>query len=89
VAAREALAALGEEALAAVAPEEDGNMKKTMKNDAFEHGEAVLQCTRCHIRMKKLKNKDTIIDICENCGGLWLDRDEIDKLAALHPRNTH
>ena len=35
--------------------------------------------------MKKLKNHTTIIDVCDSCGGMWLDKGEIEKLAALHP----
>jgi Zn-finger nucleic acid-binding protein len=62
-------------------------MKKTTKKEAESHGEAFLQCPRCAVRMKKLKNNETIIDVCESCGGLWLDAGEIDKLASLHPRN--
>ena len=30
--------------------------------------------------MKKLKKKDVIIDVCTKCGGMWIDKGEMEKL---------
>jgi Zn-finger nucleic acid-binding protein len=38
--------------------------------------------------MKKLKKKDVIVDVCNSCGGMWLDAGEIDKLAAFQRRSN-
>lgn len=47
--------------------------------------EELFLCPRCKLGMKKLKKKDVILDICVQCGGMWLDKDEIPKLASMNP----
>ncbi len=44
------------------------------------HGEELLDCPRCKIKMRKIKKKDVILDICKKCNGMWLDDNEIEKL---------
>ncbi|MFH1316184.1 MAG: zf-TFIIB domain-containing protein [Candidatus Woesearchaeota archaeon] len=45
-----------------------------------------MNCPRCSslfkkINMKKLKHPTgAILDVCESCGGMWLDRDEVNLL---------
>lgn len=48
-----------------------------------EHGEEIFICPRCKVEMKKIKRHDVILDICKKCGGMWLDKDEIGKLAQI------
>jgi Zn-finger nucleic acid-binding protein len=48
-----------------------------------EHEEEIFICPRCKVDMKKLKKRDVILDICHKCGGMWLDKDEIEQLVKL------
>jgi uncharacterized protein len=63
-------------------PQEVGKMffKKKIKK---VHGEELLTCPRCNIKMEKLKKNDVIIDVCKKCKGMWLDAGEMDKLADM------
>jgi Zn-finger nucleic acid-binding protein len=45
--------------------------------------EVPLDCPRCHTVMRKIKKHDVVIDVCNDCGGLWLDDGEIDKLVTM------
>ncbi len=47
------------------------------------HGEKLLKCPRGHGYMRKLKKENVLIDVCEVCGGMWLDDGELQKLNAL------
>lgn len=41
------------------------------------------KCPRCQIELKKTpapQDKNMTVDMCEKCGGLWLDSTEIDRL---------
>ena len=38
-------------------------------------------CIKCHTDMLPQMVHDVEVDICPNCGGLWLDRDEIRALS--------
>ena len=46
-------------------------------------GEVLLKCPRCYVNMKKIKKGNIIIDVCNECNGMWLDDKEIDKLIIL------
>lgn len=37
-------------------------------------------CYKCHNEMKKKVCNYQVIDYCENCGGIWLDADEFQKI---------
>jgi len=39
-----------------------------------------MECLRCNSAMKKMDLDGVLIDKCSNCGGVWLDADELDKL---------
>ena len=45
-------------------------------------GSETLICPKCQAPMEKVTFGTTEIDRCEECGGLWFDHDEKDKLAA-------
>ena len=47
------------------------------------HGEKLLKCPRCRIKMEKLKKEGVIIDVCNKCGGMWLDNGEMEKLSNM------
>lgn len=48
-----------------------------------EFVEEILKCPRCNVNMEKLKREDVILDVCNKCGGMWLDKGEIKKLAKI------
>lgn len=56
---------------------------KKKKEIKTVHGEKLLICPRCSIKMEKLKKQDVIIDICSKCGGMWLDKGETEKLTKI------
>ncbi len=60
------------EALEEAAIQEGGKME-----------EQTLKCPRCAVSMRKIKKHGVIIDVCQRCGGMWLDDREIEKLSAL------
>ncbi len=37
-------------------------------------------CPRDNIEMDEVRKLDVVIDICSKCGGVWLDKGELDKL---------
>lgn len=40
-----------------------------------------MKCPVCHeVRMKEIEKDGVLIDVCPDCKGVWLDRDELDKL---------
>ena len=47
-------------------------------------GEELLLCPRCKKNMKKLVKNDVIIDVCTDCGGMWVDAGELEKLAQIN-----
>ena len=46
-----------------------------------------LRCSRCRAKMRKVKKGDIVIDVCDNCGGLFLDDGEIEKLIELNKKS--
>lgn len=42
-----------------------------------------LSCSRCKAKMEKVQKKNSIIDLCPRCGGMFLDHGEINKLVKL------
>lgn len=41
-----------------------------------------MQCPKCSIEMDEVRKLDVVIDACSSCGGIWLDRGELDKIRA-------
>lgn len=40
-----------------------------------------MQCPHCqHDRLNTMRHNDVEIDVCPNCGGIWLDRGELELL---------
>jgi len=46
-----------------------------------------LRCSRCGHKMNKVKKEDVVIDVCNNCGGMFLDDGEINKLSEIASKN--
>ncbi len=70
---------LEEAALEEEGPQEVGRMKRIDKKTLEE----LLLCPRCRIQMKKLKKNGVVIDICNDCGGMWIDYGEMEKLTKI------
>lgn len=51
------------------------------------HGEELLMCPRCSVKMQKLKKEEIIIDVCKKCSGMWVDAGEMEKLAEMAQKN--
>jgi uncharacterized protein len=45
--------------------------------------DATIACVKCNSELDKSIVYDVEVDVCRQCGGLWLDRGEIAALAAM------
>lgn len=41
----------------------------------------IIKCPRCQVDMKKMSNGKYVIDKCPKCGGLFLDKGEIQNIS--------
>lgn len=39
-----------------------------------------MQCPKCEVEMDEVRKLDVIIDSCSRCGGIWLDKGELEKI---------
>lgn len=46
---------------------------------------SVLTCPVCQGAMREVNREGILIDVCTQCRGVWLDRGELEKLAAFMP----
>jgi Zn-finger nucleic acid-binding protein len=44
---------------------------------------SVLTCPVCQGQMREMNKDGVLIDVCTQCRGVWLDRGELEKLAAF------
>lgn len=42
-----------------------------------------LACPVCRAELREVETRGLIIDACGQCGGIWLDRDAVEKLAVM------
>jgi uncharacterized protein len=42
---------------------------------------ATLECPRCDGRLEAVVNEGVEIDVCDTCGGVWLDAGELEQLS--------
>lgn len=47
---------------------------------AKESGASSMQCPRCNGALKEVTVEEVQIDSCGNCGGVWLDAGELERL---------
>lgn len=43
----------------------------------------IIDCPRCRVKMKQATRENVTIDYCTKCGGLWLDKGEMEKLLEI------
>ncbi len=42
----------------------------------------LLLCPNCKVGMREVERRGVVLDVCPECGGVWLDRGELEKLLA-------
>ncbi|AFV75965.1 zf-TFIIB domain-containing protein [Thermus oshimai] len=40
----------------------------------------LLVCPNCGVGMKEVERRGVLLDVCPQCGGVWLDKGELEKL---------
>ena len=54
--------------------------KMTEEEQAKAAAAATLQCPRCDGRLQPVMFEGVEIDVCDKCGGVWLDANELEAL---------
>lgn len=54
--------------------------KMKVAEEAKAAGTSSMQCPRCDGSLKENKFEEVLIDICDKCGGVWLDSGELEQL---------
>jgi len=54
--------------------------KIKVAEEAKAAGTSSMKCPRCDGALKETKFEEVLIDVCDNCGGVWLDSGELDQL---------
>ncbi|MDM7325285.1 MAG: zf-TFIIB domain-containing protein [Thermus sp.] len=42
----------------------------------------LLLCPQCGVGMREVERKGLLLDVCPQCGGVWLDKGELERLLA-------
>ncbi len=53
----------------------------TSEEQAKAEAAAVLECPRCDGKLEGVINAGVEIDVCNTCGGVWLDAGELEQLS--------
>jgi len=54
--------------------------KMRIAAEAKSAGTSSRQCPRCDQKLNTTTFEDVVIDVCEKCGGVWLDSGELELL---------
>lgn len=41
-----------------------------------------MKCPRCGVLLNEIKKAGVLVDVCDQCLGMWLDRGELEKIVA-------
>ena len=41
-----------------------------------------MKCPKCHALLNEVTRAGVLLDVCQRCLGMWLERGELDKIAA-------
>lgn len=41
-----------------------------------------MKCPRCSVLLNEITKAGVLVDVCDRCLGIWLDRGEMEKIAA-------
>ncbi|HEY0765290.1 MAG TPA: zf-TFIIB domain-containing protein [Pyrinomonadaceae bacterium] len=54
--------------------------KMKVAEEAKAAGLSSMKCPRCDGTLKETKFEEVLIDICDKCGGVWLDSGELEQV---------
>jgi Zn-finger nucleic acid-binding protein len=54
--------------------------KMKVSEEAKTAGTSSMRCPRCDGTLNETKIEDVSIDLCDQCGGVWLDSGELEQL---------
>ncbi len=54
--------------------------KMKVSEEAKAAGTSSMRCPRCDGTLGETKVEDVTIDVCDKCGGVWLDSGELEQL---------
>jgi hypothetical protein len=54
--------------------------KMAVSKEAKAAGTSSMKCPRCDGKLEESKFEEVSIDICDKCGGVWLDSGELEQL---------
>jgi hypothetical protein len=54
--------------------------KMKVAEEAKAAGLSSMKCPRCDGSLKESKFEEVLIDICDKCGGVWLDSGELEQV---------
>ena len=54
--------------------------KMKVSEEAKAAGTSSMKCPRCDGSLNESKVEDVSIDVCDKCGGVWLDSGELEQL---------
>ena len=54
--------------------------KMKVSEEAKAAGTSSMKCPRCDGSLNESKVEDVTIDVCDKCGGVWLDSGELEQL---------
>ena len=61
-------------------------LEAAMRADSRKTEESPVLCPRCDTRMEKRESHDTIIDMCPQGHGVWLDKGELERIQIVRER---
>jgi Zn-finger nucleic acid-binding protein len=54
--------------------------KMKVSEEAKAAGTSSMRCPRCDGTLNETKVEDVSVDVCDKCGGVWLDSGELEQL---------
>ncbi|MFH1007726.1 MAG: zf-TFIIB domain-containing protein [Candidatus Latescibacterota bacterium] len=57
-----------------------------MKADSRKKEESVVPCPKCSAPMEKRESYDTVVDMCPEGHGVWLDKGELERIQIIRER---
>jgi uncharacterized protein with PIN domain len=57
--------------------------KMKVSEEAKAAGTSSMRCPRCDGTLNETRVEDVSVDVCDKCGGVWLDSGELEQLTKL------
>lgn len=54
--------------------------KRDAEREEAERKSHFMKCPKCGADLKEIKNSEVAVDVCGECGGMWLDAGELELL---------